>query len=184
MSEPAYVRSLRFELAALRVQVEDLTAQVAELQADRGFEVVHSWQPAGETTATATTSAAVPETTESYLARAALHAPSAAAASGGLSLTERESICIEIGQHISRSLRGLNRGESGRKKLKLASRLYLVFKDSQGVVHNPCKVHYRWSAVKDDCARSGDFGDSVFIGLPSLFDARIVCQTAGVALPV
>ena len=78
---------------------------------------------------------------------------------------------------------GTHRGESGRKELKLASRLYLIFKNIEGVVYNPCRILHKWSEVKVECERSGSFGDSVFIGLPSLFDARIVCRAAGVALP-
>lgn len=178
MSESAAVRSLRFELESLKVQVEDLRAQVAELQSERGFEIV---EPAPHSAAASPPAEST--SSESFLASAALRAPVAAAASGGVTLAERESICIEVGQHIARSLKGEHRGESGRKKLKLASRLYLVFRDIQGRVHNPCKVFYKWSAVKEECARNGDFGDSVFVGLPSLFDARIVCQTANVRLP-
>lgn len=179
MSESAELRLLRAELAALTLRVEDLSNQLlnlqADLQSDRGFEVVHPAEGASPSVESLGGASG-------YLSSTPAQAPAAGTANS-VSLVDRERICVEIGEHIARALQGLNRGESGRKKLKLASRLYLVFKDINGTVFEPCKLLHRWLEVKQICERSGDFGDSVFIGLPSLFDARIVCRAAGVPLP-
>ena len=177
MSESAELRILRAELAALTIRVEELSTQVIALETevaiDRSFELVGQ-ESAG--------SAAAASERTGYSSQTPSRAP-VAGHSGSLTLADREKICVKIGEHIARSLAGTHRGESGRKELKLASRLYLIFKNIEGVVYNPCRILHKWSEVKVECERSGSFGDSVFIGLPSLFDARIVCRAAGVALP-
>ena len=51
--------------------------------------------------------------------------------------TEREQIAREIGLWLRRALDGRPRGPSGRDRIQLASRYYLVCRDIQGKVRNP-----------------------------------------------
>ena len=105
--------------------------------------------------------------------------------SAPLSVSEREEICRGIGRFIRRALSGDHRGSSGRDQIQLASRLWLVFRNHQGEEFlRPCKLLHRFSEVKRECSDGrGDWGDSVFVGLPGLIDARRVVETAGASLP-
>ena len=100
-----------------------------------------------------------------------------------LSWEEREAVCDEIGAFVLRGLRGDHRGPSGRDQISLPSRLWLVFKDHYGEPQNPVAVCRTFG----DCRRLtkvGDqLGESLFVGLPSEREARLVCSRAGVPWP-
>ena len=109
---------------------------------------------------------------------------SSSAPASGQSWAERERICVEIGHFLTRSLAGGHRGNSGRDKLKLASRLYLVIRDFSGAVTTrPVRVVTKFSEVKELCAKGNYWGDSIFVGLPSQREGRLVCETAGFGWP-
>eukprot|EP00438_Fugacium_kawagutii_P010863 Skav216247 [mRNA] locus=scaffold20:89010:95933:+ [translate_table: standard] len=142
------------EVASLIAEVANLTSRLAELEGEPGFEVV--------TSATASTAAA----------------PSAPSASADRIPAERSVIAAEIGGWIRRALRGERRGLSGREKIALQSRIYLIFKDLHGAVHNPPLCFELWREAKVHCTVGGHAAnDSVFVGLPSKAEARIVVAT-------
>lgn len=86
-----------------------------------------------------------------------------------MSWEEREAICDEIGAFVLRGLRGEYHGSSGRDQISLPSRLWLVFRDHFG----------------DRLTKVGhQLGDSLFVGLPSEREARLVCSRAGVPWPI
>ncbi len=99
---------------------------------------------------------------------------------GPYSWEERERVAREIGAFIVRAITGQNRGSSGRDKLKgLKSRYYLVVRDKFGQEYrNPIKVLTTFTQCKQLCSQAGDFGDSVFVGVPS------IAETAGSAGPL
>lgn len=96
---------------------------------------------------------------------------------------EREEASRQIGRWVRRALRGQSRGLSGRERITQSSRLYLVFKDFDLQVHDPPLVFHRWGDCREVVARGGQPGDSIFIGLPSQAEARIVCGEAGLRVP-
>eukprot|EP00435_Cladocopium_sp_Y103_P027271 s3148_g6.t1 len=102
----------------------------------------------------------------------------------GLSWFQRETICDGIAEHIKRCLRGDHRGESGRDRTHLPSRIWLVFKDYNGEVYNPVKVCRTFGACKELVKRGEDCGDSVFVGLPSEREACRVAGRAGAGWPI
>ena len=82
---------------------------------------------------------------------------------------EREEVARGIGRFFVRALEGGHCGNSGRDRIALPSRLYVVIRNRAGLVTtNPVRVIYRFSEVKLLCAQEGDFGDSIFCGFPSL----------------
>ena len=97
---------------------------------------------------------------------------------------EREAICDEIAEHIKRCLRGDHRGESGRDRIHLPSKVWLVFRDYEGLNYRPVRVCRTWTACKELVKKAGDLGSSVFIGLPSEREACRVAAQAGVGWPV
>ena len=81
--------------------------------------------------------------------------------------TEREQTAREIGCWLRRALDGRPRGPSGRDRIQLASRFYLVCRDIHGNLRNPPLLFSSWKLAKEVCCRQGEPGDAVFIGLPS-----------------
>ena len=89
----------------------------------------------------------------------------------------------EIGAWIYRGLREQHRGLSGREKIDLASKLYVVVKDISGTVFDLTKVFNNWTGAKAVFSLDKQFGDSVFVGFPSKAEARIALSAAGLQIP-
>ena len=109
-------------------------------------------------------------------------APSAAAppvAPNPQSWAERENICTGIGQWVLRCLAGRPRGTSGRDRLVLSSRVWLVIRDFDGRVLEPARLYHRFSDCRSVVKRGSDLGLSIFVGLPSIREARVVAAVAG-----
>lgn len=91
---------------------------------------------------------------------------------------ERLEIARCIGLWLKRSLADQHRGQSGREKINLQSRVYLVARDINRVCFNPPKVFFTWCEAKPLCKSSLGPGDAVFIGLPSKTEAVTVPRHA------
>jgi hypothetical protein len=100
-----------------------------------------------------------------------------------LSWLERESICEEIGHYIQRALLGDHRGPSGGDRIQLSSRVWLVFRDYEGLEYRPVRVCRTFGECRDLVKRGQDCGDSVFVGLPSDREACRVTAAAGFDWP-
>jgi len=98
--------------------------------------------------------------------------------------SEREGICRTIGEWLQRAVRGEHRGNSGRHRLPEGSTLYIVCRDFAGKTYlDPIKVCYRFSEVRSLCSSKGDWGNSIFLGLPSALEVRAVVRAAGFSCP-
>lgn len=95
----------------------------------------------------------------------------------------REELARTIGEFIRRSLDGRPRGPSGRDRLRLQNRYYLVFADFEGIQLESPLFTDKFSEVKAITKRGNGAGSSVFVGLPTLWESKIVLQTAGFPLP-
>lgn len=100
---------------------------------------------------------------------------------------ERISAAKETGQFFLRALSGRPRGNSGRDRVKLQNRYYIVVRTFAGTVHtHPVKVVTAFSAVRSICAAGGTgsvFGDSIFAGFASVAEAKIATLEAGFIWP-
>lgn len=147
--------TLRSELISLTLRIDELEARVNTLDT---FEIVG----AAPTT---------PPRTESSI-------PSDA---------ERAEAARQTGQFFKRALLGQGRGESGRSRVKLQSRIYVVIRTFSGSVHtDPVGVYTHFSAVKAIVAEGGkgnQFGDSIFAGFPSIWEAKAAVEEAGFGWP-
>lgn len=146
---------LRSELASLVRRVDDLEAQVHSLD---GFEVV---EPA--TTSAPASSGSVP------------------------SDQDRTEAAKQTGQFFLRALLGQPRGDSGRGRVKLQNRIYVVIRRFDGSVHtDPVEVYSHFSAVKAIVAEGGrgnQFGDSIYAGFASAWEAKVAVKEAGFVWP-
>ena len=96
---------------------------------------------------------------------------------------ERERICEGIGAWLARGLVGDHRGASGRDQLRLSSRVWIVARDYSGVESNPVLVFNAFHKCKGFVKRGEDCGQSLFVGLPSQREAKIVVARAGLDWP-
>lgn len=105
---------------------------------------------------------------------------------GPYSWQERERVARDIGAFIIRALTGQQRGNSGRDRIKgLKSRYYLVIRDKYGQEYrNPIKVFTSFQQCKHICADAADFGDSIFVGVPSIREGKLAAETAGLSWPL
>lgn len=157
--------ALEEEVAYLRAQVEQLTLRVAGLE-EREFELVRAETEQKSTHPSSDSSVVVDK--------------SVPAASSLPPLTpERELILQGIGNWLSANLQGYRRGLSGREKLSEGNQYYLVLRNYHGKVLNPILVTRTFSEIVKEVKPFGSPGDSVFIGVPSCRDGRIICQAAG-----
>ena len=104
---------------------------------------------------------------------------------GRCSLTwaEREAICGEIAEFLVRCQTGQLRGTSGRDKINLPSRVWLVCRDFEGRDYNPVLIYKVFTLCKDLVKRGSECGQSIFVGLPSEREARFVVALAGLSWP-
>ena len=116
-------------------------------------------------------------------ARAALPVTPARASSASISDEERSAIAREIGHFFARALSGSHRGPSGRSQNPLASRVYVVCRGADGTVFDPPRLYHTLAAARTVCEDRGQLRDSVFCGFPSLWEARLACQAAGLRPP-
>ena len=100
-----------------------------------------------------------------------------------LSWREREEIADQIGHFIARPVAGVHRGPSGRDKVPLPSRLWVVIRDYAGQIYSPVKVVRSWSSAKLLVKKGQDCGDSIFIGFASEREGRRSMAVAGLNWP-
>lgn len=96
-----------------------------------------------------------------------------------LNWKQREEVCDSIASWINRCLTGVNRGPSGRDRNPLASRVWLVIRDYEGVVYDPPLYFKAFHLAKPYVKRGTSVGDSIFIGLPTEKEAVRVVGVAG-----
>eukprot|EP00435_Cladocopium_sp_Y103_P018461 s4220_g4.t1 len=203
------VQDLREEVEDLRAEVRRLRRGLSELRAlvvpSQGSG--SSFESDSRESADPGRRAAAPHSTSGYPStsperaagqsgqsvRAAVEqsAPAAstltsAAPSSHTTLTwlQREEICDQIGRFLARSIAGGHRGSSGREKINLPSRLWVIVRDYAGQIYTPVKVVRTWTSCKVLCKPNNyECGDSVFVGLPSEREARRVVQAAQLEWP-
>jgi hypothetical protein len=101
-----------------------------------------------------------------------------------LSWLEREAICDQIGKFLARSISGGFRGASGRDRIPLPSRLWIIVRDFAGQIYTPVKVVRSWTSCKVLCKPcNNECGDSVFVVVPSEREARRVVAAAELEWP-
>lgn len=163
----AEVEALRASVEALRLQVAAVDRRVRDLEENRGSAA----SSAGYSVVTA---------------------PAGGAAGGErvsqgpidpTSQTARAALAEEIGQFLRRCVGGVFRGSSGRDRLSLQSRLYIVVADFQGETFDPPLYFTAFAPVRSRCKQGSLCGRSIFVGFPSQWEARVALQAGGFSLP-
>ena len=94
---------------------------------------------------------------------------------------ERRRAAISVGRFFSRCLSGEHRGSS--EKVNLPSRVYVLCRDINNITYNPVKVFTNFSSLKPFVKPHGFCGDSIFAGLPSLWEAKLAVGAAELDWP-
>ena len=177
------VAELREEVDSLKLEVGRLRRELAALRVRTGSESYTRDSESEGSFSVVSQGAAAATSQRGPLPPAA---PSAAPKSPSpcLSWEERDQIAEGIGLFLGRCIAGDNRGSSGRDKLPLGSKLWIVVRDYAGQIYTPVKVTRSWATVKPLVKPSGpDPGDSVFVGVPSEREARKAVAAAGLVFP-
>ena len=189
------LRSLKAEVSDLRDEVETLRGELVKVRRAVSDIRLGAVDPIRESA----------EESEDSYSVVSEYPPSSAAAGGAystagsvvnrpstsaspsppcvLSWREREEIADQIGHFIARSVSGQHRGLSGREKVPLASRLWVVVRDYAGQIYSPVKVVRSWSSAKLLVKRGQDCGDSIFVGFASEREGRRAIAVAGLNWP-
>ena len=96
---------------------------------------------------------------------------------------QRERIAEGIGHFFRRALAGDHRGTSGREALRLSSRLWIVVRSIRGEVFSPVRIFRNWARAKEVVKIGNSAGDSIFVGVPSEREARVVVAASGLEYP-
>lgn len=152
------VAELRGELRQLSLRVDELAERIESAE---DFELV-----------------------EDTAASSGLSAPSS---KGVPSDTERSAAAKLTGQFFVRALTGQPRGDSGRSSVRLQNRYYVVIRDFRGQVYTePARVFNNFAGARAIIAEGGrgnQFGDSIFAGFASQWEARCALIEAGFEWP-
>ena len=99
----------------------------------------------------------------------------------------RQQVADEIGAYFKRCLSGDNRGSSGREKVNLANRIYVIVRDAADKVYNPVLVQTSWRDTQPlvtlGPGPGKQFGDSIFVGFPTKWEAKRAVSAAGLSWP-
>ena len=95
----------------------------------------------------------------------------------------RRKLAEGIGRFLLRCVKGEHRGTSGRDRLKLQNRLYVILADFEGNLLSEPQVEFSFAPVKALCKRGGGPGRAIFVGFATKWEAKVALQTAGFAVP-
>ena len=97
----------------------------------------------------------------------------------------RTEAAVETGRFFARCLAGRSRGSSGRNRVQLPNRVYVVIRGVRGELYTePVRIFHSYSEAKAIVAdSSGRFGDAIFAGFHSLWEARLAVGEAGLGFP-
>ena len=95
----------------------------------------------------------------------------------------RVSVAKQVGGFLRRALDGLPRGTSGRDRLSLQSKYYVVLADFEGRRPSEPLICTAFDRVRRHCHRGPQRGASVFVGLPSQAEVGVALTEAGLVWP-
>lgn len=195
------VEELRVELAALRVRVrlqeekverlEEKLRQETSLRQSRGgsedLRSERSEQASFSVSAIAPSEAGGPSSAGYSLITEGggpvPHIPGVGSAVSTEDHQGRIKLARACGQFLKRAVEEDYRGPSGRDRLRLQSRLYIVVKDYSGQRFDPVKVCYNFAEVRGLCKRGSCCGQAVFIGFATRWEAETAVEAGGFNWP-
>ena len=180
------VQALRGEIGELRDRVADLESRLS------GANLGAPPTPLTSPITVNYTQVGSPPTTPVPFARDPEQVPVLPSGGSGLGAgqrvrghteAERRAVAIGVGHFLRRSLDGVRRGDSGRASISLPSTHYVLCRDIRGNLYNPVQVHTSFGSIRPLVKLAGSCQDSIFVGLPSLWEAQLAVESAGLLWP-
>ena len=175
----AEVQALREEVADLRELVRELGRRLARVELGHpGFERGSGSAGSGSFCLLSDRPAVLGDSQPPLVSASSSRAdrdPEPSAPGGDL----RIEVARSIGEFSGRCLRGEPRGTSGRSRLSQQSRYYIVCRDFRFNLYDPPIICTSFAECKRLCFLEGECGDSIYVGVPSLGEARVAVETAG-----
>lgn len=191
----AEVRLLREELRCLRLRVDQCEDSLEEVRTSERASAVEpsSISLASAVSVHSTVSQPPGPSLGSYTVVSSEPGPSfqpsvssAARVEPGKPTWEfREQVAREIGAFLGRGVAGEKLGTSGRDKLaQIQNRVYIIVRDFEGRWYtNPVKVTQSFATCRQFCKRGSFCGEALFVGVPSIREAKIAVSEAGLTWP-
>ena len=170
----AEIESLRSSLEALRLRVRALEEEREEARGE-------SFSVSGQSSysfVTSTITAPPVETSRLQTSTVSSHSEVASTDIAG-----RSELARQVGLYLRRCLGPGPRGSSGRDRLRLQNRCYVIVADFNGRQLPEVAFVTAFSEVRRICKRGADCGQSIFVGLPTKWEARVALEAGGFALP-
>lgn len=192
------IEELRVELGALRVRVrlqeekverleERLRVEVSTRRQRSEAEETRSERPSSSVSGLSVSEAGGVGSAGHSLVSEGPEARTSFTSVGSAVSTEdhhgRLRLARACGEFLRRAVQEDYRGPSGRDRLRLQSRLYVVVADFEGVIFDPVKVCHRFSEVRELCKRQSACGRSVFIGFATRWEAEAAVAAGGFRWP-
>lgn len=95
----------------------------------------------------------------------------------------RRRLAEQIGGFLRRCIRHEPRGSSGRDRLRLQNRLWVVIAGFDGRVLPQPRAEFSFALVRELCKIGSDPGRSIFVGFATQWEARIALEAAGLVIP-
>ena len=120
----------------------------------------------------------------SRVATASVHSDGSSAANPGPPTSGfRTAVAQDVGGFLARALAGVIRGTSGRDRLSLQSKYYIILANFEGRRAREPLVCTSFARVREHCCRGPERGQSVFVGLPSQAEVAEALRAAGCEWP-
>ena len=192
------ISELRVELAALRIRVRLQEEKVERLEEKlkrevslregkgRGEEVTSERAPSPRSGVAVSEIGGQSSAGYSFVSEAGGGLSQVASVGSAVSTEDhrgRLQLARGCGLFLRRALEEDFRGSSGRDRLRLQSRLYVVAADYAGHRFNPVKLCYTFAEVRGLCKRGSCCGRSVFIGFGSRWEAEAALEAGGFSWP-
>ena len=171
------IARLSEEVAGIQLRLAQLTAQVVALD---DFELVDSASVSEPPRVN-------PAAKASSFSGGSYHRPAVSSVqSFAHTEIEREEAARQTGLFFLRCTRGEPRGDSGRSRIRLTNKVYVVVKDRFGSLYTePVRVFRDFASVKPLVRdpRTGSLGDSIFAGFHEEWEAQLAVQASGFGWP-
>ena len=186
----AELKALRAELGALRIRLEAQEAQIEEQEVKLEEQEVRLQRLEGaKADSPLEQSSCVSEGLDrrSEISQTSLGSYSLVASKGPVQsedIDSRLQLARECGSFLVRALSGDHRQSSGRDRLRLPSKLYVVLADFGGRRLEPIRICHSFAECKALCKSGSSCGRAVFLGFATDWEAKEALVSAGFAWPL
>ena len=178
----AEIEDLRLQLSSLRIRVFAQEERIEELERRLG----EGARTPPSSVAPLEVVRAPPSEAGSGAGSYSLLSGSAGGGVGPVTTEDHEGrvlLAKQCGRFLRRAVQGDFRGSSGRDRLRLQSRHYVVARGFEGELYEPVRILDSFTEVRSICKRDHSCGQAVFLGFATKWEVRIALEEGGFERP-